>query len=52
MRLDAVEYNPDGTIKAVYDLKTGNAGLTSSRISQIQSNLPNNAPVIEIRPNK
>jgi len=37
-------------VKAVYDLKTGKAGLTNSRIQGIQSNLPNNAPVYEIRP--
>jgi RHS repeat-associated protein len=50
VRLDVVEYNPNGTIKAVYDLKTGKAGLTNSRIQQIQNNLPNNAPILEIRP--
>jgi|GEM_PF-2643549 len=50
VRLDVVEYNANGTIKAVYDLKTGKAGLTNSRIQEIQNNLPNNAPVYEIRP--
>lgn len=50
VRLDVVEYNSNGTIKAVYDLKTGKAGLTNGRIQQIQNNLPNNAPVLEIRP--
>jgi len=50
VRLDVVEYNSNGTIKAVYDLKTGKAGLTNSRIQQIQNHLPNNAPVYEIRP--
>lgn len=50
VRLDVVEYNPNGTIKAVYDLKTGKAGLINSRIQDIQNNLPNNAPVLEIRP--
>jgi len=34
VRLDVVEYNVDGTIKAVYDLKTGKAGLTTSRIQE------------------
>jgi len=50
VRLDVVEYNVDGTIKAVYDLKTGKAGLTTSRIQEILNHLPNNAPVYEIRP--
>lgn len=50
VRLDAVEYNSDGTIKAVYDLKTGYAGLTNKRTQEIQKHLPNSAPVIEIRP--
>jgi hypothetical protein len=50
VRLDDVEYNANGTIKAVYDLKTGKAGLTNSRIQDIQNHLPNNAPVYEIRP--
>jgi hypothetical protein len=27
VRLDAVEYNTDRTIKEIYDLKTGKAGL-------------------------
>ncbi|MCQ1531828.1 RHS repeat-associated core domain-containing protein [Lutispora saccharofermentans] len=50
VRLDVVEYNANGTIKAVYDLKTGKAGLTNSRIQEILNHLPNNAPVYEIRP--
>jgi hypothetical protein len=50
VRLDVVEYNVDGTIKAVYDLKTGKAGLTTSRIQEILNHLTNNAPVYEIRP--
>ena len=49
VRVDVVEFNPNGTIKAVYNLKTGNAELTTQRIQQIQNNLPNNAPVFEIR---
>ncbi|KRF27653.1 hypothetical protein ASG93_29360 [Paenibacillus sp. Soil787] len=49
-RLDAVEYNVDGTIKAVFDLKTGKAGLTAKRIKEIQAQLPNYAPVYEVRP--
>jgi len=31
-------------------LKTGKAGLTTSRIQEILNHLPNNAPVYEIRP--
>lgn len=50
VRLDIVEFNSDGTIKAVYDFKTGNSGLTRSRIQQILQHLPNNAPVYELRP--
>ncbi|KIL37412.1 hypothetical protein SD71_01770 [Cohnella kolymensis] len=50
VRLDAVEYNSDGTIKAVFDLKTGKAGLTDKRIQDINSHLPNSAPVYELRP--
>lgn len=49
VRLDVVEYNVDGTIKQVFDLKTGSASLTQQRIQQIQVNLPNLAPVSEIR---
>ncbi len=53
VRLDVVEYGLDGTIKAVYDLKTGTASLLSQRIQQILSHLPGGGvgvPVIEIRP--
>lgn len=50
VRLDAVEYNLDGTIKAVYDLKTGKAGLTQTRIDQIRSSIGSKVPVLEIRP--
>jgi len=52
VRLDVVEYNTDGSIKAIYDLKTGKAGLTQSRITQIQDAVHADVPVIEIRPNK
>lgn len=50
VRLDAVEFNADGTIKSVFDLKTGKAGLSLTRIQEILNHLPNNAPVIQIRP--
>ncbi|MGO9559436.1 MAG: hypothetical protein ACLPQS_17380 [Acidimicrobiales bacterium] len=52
VRLDVVEGNISEP-EAVYDLKTGSASLTASRIAQIQANLPpgyQNIPVIEIRP--
>jgi hypothetical protein len=35
VRVDVIEYNADGTV-TVYDLKTGSATLTQSRITQIQ----------------
>lgn len=47
VRLYAVEYNTDKTIKSIYDLKTGKAGLTDKRIQDIQNH---SAPVYEIRP--
>lgn len=50
VRLDIVEFNSDGTIKAVYDFKTGNSGLMRSQIQQILQHLSNNAPVYELRP--
>ena len=39
---------------AVFDLKTGNASLSATRVRQIQSQLPGgrNVPVIEIRPRR
>jgi RHS repeat-associated protein len=50
IRLDVVE-GPLNNPIAVYDLKTGSATLSPSRIQQIQSHLPNpNTPVIIIRP--
>ncbi|MDL2218405.1 hypothetical protein LJC27_07065, partial [Christensenellaceae bacterium OttesenSCG-928-M15] len=52
VRLDVVEYGSKGEIISVYDLKTGTAGLTQSRITEIQSHIPNGSqvPVVEIRP--
>ena len=50
VRLDVVEYAQDGSIIAVYDLKTGAVGLTPSRIQQIQNHLPNQTNIFEIRP--
>ncbi|MCZ7627613.1 MAG: hypothetical protein M5U19_00210 [Microthrixaceae bacterium] len=52
VRLDAVVGSP-GAPSAIYDLKTGSAALTSSRIAQIRSHLPpgfQNIPVHELRP--
>jgi RHS repeat-associated protein len=57
VRLDVVE-GPLTSPTAVYDLKTGVAGLTPQRITQIRTHLPNNGimpngqpiPVIELRP--
>ena len=49
IRLDAVLDNSEDQIVAVFDLKTGRAGLTASRIQQIQS-IVGDVPVIEIRP--
>jgi len=54
VRLDAVLYNAEGAIIAVYDLKTGVAGLTQYRVEAIRRSLGNlaipNVPVFEIRP--
>lgn len=52
VRVDVIEYNPDGTVKAIYDLKTGSAKLTPERIKQIREavGVSENVPVIEIRP--
>jgi len=51
VRLDVIE-GPLQSPTAVYDLKTGSATLTPSRVEQIQSNLPNgnNVPVYQVRP--
>ena len=51
--LDAVEIGPNDQIQAVYDLKTGNAFLTPTRIAQIRTQLPGGGvgvPVIEVLP--
>jgi len=51
VRLDVVQYDAKGNIMAIYDLKTGSATLTSSRITEIQSAVGNSSvPVIEIKP--
>jgi hypothetical protein len=52
VRLDVVE-GPTDAPTAVYDLKTGSAVLTPSRIAEILSHLPpgfNNIPVVAIYP--
>jgi RHS repeat-associated protein len=51
VRVDAVLGDPDAPA-AIFDLKTGGASLTESRIVQIRDNLPvgyQNIPIIEIR---
>jgi len=49
--LDVVEGQMECPM-CVYDLKTGSATLTTSRIQQIQSHIPGgtNVPVLEVRP--
>lgn len=52
VRLDVVQ-GPIDAPTAIYDLKTGSARLTKSRIAQIRANLPKgfqDIPVLEIRP--
>jgi hypothetical protein len=52
VRFDVVVGSP-GAPTAIWDLKTGSAVLTPSRIAQIQSHLPpgfQNVPVLEVRP--
>lgn len=49
VRLDAVLYSKN-KIVGVWDLKTGNAGLSQRRINQILSHLPNSAPINILRP--
>ncbi len=51
IRLDVVE-GPLTNPTAIYDLKTGTAELTNSRIAEIRSHLPNGGagvPIVEIR---
>ena len=52
VRVDVIEYNANGTV-TVYDLKTGNATLTQSRITQIQNAVnpanPSSVTVIQIK---
>jgi RHS repeat-associated protein len=52
VRLDVVQ-GPVDAPTSIYDLKTGSARLTKSRIAQIRANLPEgfqDIPVLEIRP--
>ena len=52
VRLDVVVGSPSSPT-AIYDLKTGSASLTTSRVNQIQSHLPagfQDIPVLEVRP--
>ena len=50
VRLDIVEYGPQGQVVRVFDLKTGTATLTAQRIAQIQLHVGAAVPVVEIRP--
>jgi uncharacterized delta-60 repeat protein len=53
VRLDAVLYRPNGTIKAIFDLKTGTAKLDDDQEAKIERNIPMRdrpAPIIVIRP--
>jgi hypothetical protein len=52
VRVDVIEYNQDGTVKAIYDLKTGSVSLTSERIKEIRQavSVSDDVPVLEIRP--
>ena len=49
-----MEYDSNGLISAIYDLKTGSASLTPARIAQIRNEVGSlaipNVPVIEIHP--
>jgi len=51
IRADVVE-GPVNAPTQIYDLKTGSAALTPSRVTQIQSNIPggSNVPVTQIKP--
>jgi hypothetical protein len=53
VRLDVVEYDAGGNIKAVYDLETGSTSLTPARIQRIRSQLPGGGAGVsfhEVRP--
>lgn len=51
MEVDVVVGNKSAP-EAIYDLKTGSAKLTPSRIAQLRQHVPNgdNIPVIELKP--
>lgn len=50
IRIDVGQYDANGQIQAVFDLKTGSATLTPARIQQIQQAVGGQAPVTIIRP--
>ncbi|UII80114.1 RHS repeat-associated core domain-containing protein [Flagellimonas sp. CMM7] len=53
VRVDAILYDTKGKPFAIFDLKTGKAGLTTKRIKEIRSQLPaelKEIPILEIRP--
>ena len=52
VRVDVVEYNLDGSVKAVYDLKTGSATLNEARKEQIRKalDIPESVPIMAVKP--
>src|SRR5262249_30260868 len=50
VRLDAVQFGPNGQVSTIFDLKTGMATLTPQRILQIQQQVGRSVPVYVIRP--
>jgi hypothetical protein len=51
IRTDVVMRNEEGTVIAIYDLKTGNATLTPARVRELRSKtgVGPNVPIIELR---
>jgi len=51
IRTDVVLRNPDRSIRAIYDVKTGESGLTPARVNQLRAKTgaAPNTPVIELR---
>jgi hypothetical protein len=50
VRIDVGQFDANGQIQAVFDLKTGSATLTPARIQQIQQAVGSQVPVTMIRP--
>jgi hypothetical protein len=51
IRTDVVLRNADGTVRAIYDVKTGESGLSPARVNQLRAKTGAgpNTPVIELR---